>query len=129
MEEFFTQDAANEGTKIHLYRPDGTKTDHFLVIHSVDSDAYHLANAQERRATARVELEAQAIEDKAAREEFIFAEYRKAEIRVLASLVKSWSFDEEPTMANKVNFLTKAPQIAEQVNRLSGQRRLFIKTG
>lgn len=129
MEEFFTRDNANEGTKIDLFRPDGTKSDHWLVILGTDSDAYHLTNAKARRALSTIEIEARLIEDLAQREDFLLGKQKEWEVKIIASLLKSWSFEKEPTEENKIDFLTKAPQIREQINRLSTRRQLFIKTG
>ena len=129
MEEFFTRDNANEGTQIDLFRPDGSKSDHWLVILGTDSDVYHLTNAKARRALSTIEIEARMIEDVGKREDFLLGKQKEWEIKIIASLLKSWSFDKEPTEENKIDFLTNAPQIREQINKLSTRRQLFIKTG
>lgn len=129
MEEFFTRDAANEGVKIDLFRPDGSKSDHWLVILGTDSDQYHRTNTQARRALGSIEVEAKLIEDRSKQEDFLLGKQSEWETKIVAALLKSWSFEAEPTEANKIEFLTNAPQVKDQINRLATKRQLFIKTG
>lgn len=129
MEEFFTQDNANEGAQIDLFRIDGTKSGHWLVILGTDSDMHHMINAKARRALGVIEIEGGMIADLEERENFLLGKQLEWEIKIIAALLKSWSFEMEPTHENKIDFLTKAPQIREQINKLATRRQLFIKAG
>lgn len=129
MEEFFTRDSANEGIDFPLYRPDGTKSDHSLRLRSVDSDEYHRANIEVKRKFRMFELEAKGIDDKKKREDYLAEKQREVETFVIASLVKSWTFDKECSRDNIIDFLTNAPQIAQAINRITTQRELFLAKG
>jgi len=124
MQEFFTREAGNNGYKLELTRPDGEPTDHWIEIYSVDSDEYHKSNARLRRQLGTVEIEAKAIEDLKDREEYLIDKQREMECELLSSL----SFEQDPTADNKREFVRNAPQIANQINQLSGRRALFTKT-
>ncbi len=121
MEEFFTSDKAAEGVRVPLTQPNGEPSSHWLHIIGIDSDAYKRADADSRRKL----IEAAKIEDNDKRWEF----GQDLERELIATLITSWSFEQECTMANKKEFLKKAPQIADMVNRLSANRQYFFKKG
>ena len=54
MEAFFTRERANEGVEVPLYTPDGTKSQHWIRIRGVDSDAFREAEANSKRDAFRV---------------------------------------------------------------------------
>lgn len=118
MEEFYTRKKANEGVKLPLYYPDGSASEHFLVVKGVDSDDFRRAEAAAKRSA----LELAQIEDEQERAEHI----RNTELKCIASLVASWSFDQELTTDNVIDFLREAPQIADAVNRFAGRRADFF---
>jgi hypothetical protein len=117
MREFFTRSAANEGIELPLWLPDGTKSEHWIRIRGVDSDAFRAAEARWNRALSRI-----AIMD----EEQQAAEMDRARLDLLCALVLSWSFEQECTEANVREFLIEAPQIADAINKTAGQRALFF---
>jgi hypothetical protein len=47
MDAFYTRQKANEGIQLPLFLPDGTKTDHWIRIRGIDSDAFRIANDTE----------------------------------------------------------------------------------
>jgi hypothetical protein len=49
MGAFYTRQKANEGIQLPLFLPDGTKTDHWIRIRGIDSDAFRIANDTEHR--------------------------------------------------------------------------------
>jgi len=118
MTDFYTRNAGNEGVKLPLVRPDGTKTDDYLVIRSVDSDAFREAQAEANR---NVIMAAQT-EDEDERKRMI----RESSNNLLTVLVKDWSFDEECTPENVNDFLTNAPHIGDQIDKFAGKRELFL---
>jgi len=121
MESFFTRERANEGVTLPLSRPDGTATKHFIKIRGIDSDAFHQAEANQRRRI--YEATAEQDKDKLAQ---ILSDIRT---ETQASLVISWSFDAPCTIENVKKLFREAPQIAEEVDRLASRRALFFKTG
>ena len=121
MDMFRTRSAGDAGLKLDLFDPaTGDDTEHWLCIHSVDSEAFELADTIARRRTGEIQrLEKE--EEKAA----LVNEITR---NLLASLVISWSFDIPCTREAVVDFLRTAPQIANAINTMSGQRALFMKS-
>lgn len=123
MDQFFTTDAANEGVRLPLSTATGESTEHYLTILGVDSDIFRRAEAKAKRDAFRLA----AIED----EEERLTAANEAQFKLIACLVAGWSFDQECNLENVTAFLTKAPQIADQVDKVAGDRRLFfgLKSG
>lgn len=117
MEMFFTRGNANKGIKLPLYTPDGLKTEHWVRILGVDSDSYRAVEHEERR---------KALTLRGKTEEEITQAMNESSDRILSSIIVEWSFEEECNTENKLKFLREAPQIAEQINKFSGDRRLFF---
>lgn len=118
MDAFFTRGASNEGIQLPLYLPDGTKSEHWIRIRGVDSDAFRAADADARRDMFRVA----AIEDREERAREIAASKR----RLAASLVCDWSFDKPCTLENVDAFFVEAPQIMDAVDTAASKRKLFF---
>lgn len=118
MEQFFTRQRASEGKKFPLTAPDGTKTEHWLLIRGVDSDEFQRAEHLARREALKVN-EIESMEDKA-----VFQ--METERKTIASLVADWSFDQPCTPDNVVKFFKEAPQIQEMVSLLSVRRSIFF---
>ncbi len=117
MNEFFTRDTANEGKRVHLHTPDGERTEHWVLVRSVDSDAYEMAKIQRDRAL----LDAPDSKDDKAYNAFI----RETRLNMIASVIAGWSFDEDLTPENIRTFLEKAPQIAREIENLAASRSFF----
>lgn len=118
MEAFYTREKANAGVKVPLYTPDGAKSEHWLRIRGVDSDAFRDAEAESKRDTFRVAN----IEDLAERAKAI----TDAKRGLIASLVISWSFEQECSIENVKAFFRQAPQIADAVDQVASKRALFF---
>lgn len=118
MTEFYTTEAAEEGIKLPLYRPDGTQSDHWLTIRGVDSVHFRVAETIAKREAAK----AASISDDEKRAEAGL----DARTRLAASLVIGWSFDEKCTLSAVIEFLKKAPQITDAIDRVAGDRALFF---
>ena len=121
MEQFFTRQQANEGIELSLSLPDGTVTQHSIRIRGVDSDIFKRADAASRRKMLELSVDL----DK----EKVQVELQREKLKLIASLVISWTFDREFTPANVLEFLEEAPQIADQVDRLASRRSLFFSKG
>lgn len=121
MQSFYTRQKANDGKKVPLYLPDGTASEHWFVIRGIDSDYFRKAEAAGKRKA----IEIAQIEDINERAE----EIRTTELTCIAALIADWSFEEECTEENVVNFLREAPQIADMVNRYAARRADFFAIG
>ena len=118
MKEFYTRQKANEGNRIPLYHPDGTASEHWMLIRGIDSDTFRKTEVlAKRRAMEIAQIKSEEARNKAVHEE---------ELRCIASLVADWSFEDECTEINVVNFLREAPQIADMVNRYAARRTEFF---
>lgn len=118
MDQFFTRDAANQGIELPLFYPGGGESGHWIRIRGVDSDEFRATEAAEERG-----LLSATVTEKRARTD---AELEASTIRLLASLVISWSFPEACTRENVIRFLTNAPQIRDQINKIAAQRSRFL---
>lgn len=119
MEEFFTRQKSNEGIRFPLFLPDGSPTEHWLLVLGIDSDAFKEAEIVAKRAM----IEASKIDDDKAR----LKEIRQIEIRWVASLIADWSFDLELTQESAVKLFTEAPQIYSEVDKIISDRRLYYQ--
>ena len=118
MEQFYTRDKANEGIKVPLHAPDGTKTEHWLLIRGVDSDEFRRAEAEAQRKLATFAAD----KDKSELEKI----YDELFSGLRAHLVARWSFDKECTIEAVTELFKNAPQIADMANRIGGNRSLFF---
>lgn len=119
MTDFYTRDAGNQGTKVPLKLPTGEKTEQFLIVRSIDSDAFREASADARREVIR----AAQIDDLEERRKLA----RESTLNMQVSLVKDWSFDEECTPENVRKFLIGAPHIADTLDELCAKREMFVE--
>lgn len=118
MKEFFTRQAANEGVKLPLLLPDGSESEHWLMVRGVDSDAFRMAESKSKRKV----IELAQITDQQERA----TQVREVELECIASLIAGWSFEEKLTTDNVVHFLREAPQIADAVNKFAVRRADFF---
>ncbi|CAM3536768.1 hypothetical protein VA7868_03923 [Vibrio aerogenes CECT 7868] len=118
MNEFFTRQKANEGVRLPLTLPDGTKTEHFLVIRGIDSDAFREAETEAKRQAMELSM----IGDEEEKQQAI----KDKKLSLVASLVLDWSFEQACSPENVKAFLLEAPQIADQVDQLAARRALFF---
>lgn len=136
MEAFFTRDKANDGIRVDLFTPDGRKSGEWLMVRHVWSDVF--ADAEEAAKVKvgdylRNELQRLGLkgEDEIPEEvrKGIRAKGREARTDLLAMLVAGWSFEAECTPDNVRDFLHRAPQIADQVDRIAGDAKRFFGDG
>jgi predicted restriction endonuclease len=118
MESFYTREKANSGVEVPLYRPDGSKSEHHFLVRGVDSDVFRTAEAEARRKTMEIAMISDSLEKAKA--------IQTAKLTLIAHLVISWSFDQECTIENIVNFFREAPQIADAVDQVASKRALFF---
>lgn len=122
MESFFTRQRANEGIELSLDMPDGTPTAHRIRIRGVDSDLFRNAQAESRRRLVEIATSSERVT-------LNTEEMETERLKLLASLVASWTFPQDCSVENVVSFLREAPQIAQQIDKLSAKRNLFFRKG
>jgi hypothetical protein len=117
MEQFYTRDKANEGIKIPLVTPDNKETEHWLLIRGADSDAFRDAENEAKRAIIRAAKDDEVKVADAAKE---------GALDLLAAVVKDWSFPQECSGENIKEFLLKAPQIGDRIDKVLADRSFFF---
>jgi hypothetical protein len=115
--DFFTRPLANKGIKLKLRGPDGKETEAELTVLGTDSDAFRKARVVRSRDSAEI-LTLPEEEQPAATVE--------ADVRLLASLVTSWSFKEACNKENVVKLLLEAPHVRDQIDATAANRALFL---
>ncbi|ATS92234.1 hypothetical protein JTY56_gp28 [Xanthomonas phage Bosa] len=121
MNEFFTRGKANEGIQVPLWRPDGTKSEHWVRILGIDSDIFRQADAESRREAIKIaQLDSQAEKVEA---------IARTKRRLIASLVTAWSFPGECTTDAVEQFFIEAPQIMDAIDTAASKRSLFFAIG
>lgn len=132
MAAFNVADLSNEGVKMPLFLPDGTETTQYLLVGGGDSKAFKAAQARANRDLLRL-AQAKQVNKKKRQEanegEDVAQDAREREAiiqRQVAALVVGWSFPEECTPENVLNFLQSAPQIQQQVDEFAGDRANFF---
>lgn len=118
MEAFHTREASNDGVKVQLALPNGLPSGHWLVLYGADSDAFRGANMRLQRDALRISM----IEDDAERDQ----RASEGQTRLVATLVKDWSFDQPCTPDNVYAFLRAAPQIEDKIDSVVANRALFF---
>lgn len=118
MTAFFTRGVANEGLQLPLYLPNGEKSEHWVRVLGVDSDAFRLAEAESKRDAFRL-ASIESNEERA-------AEIAKSKRRLIASLVTAWSFEQPCTTDNVEAFFLEAPQIMDAIDLAASKRALFF---
>lgn len=118
LDDFYTRDAANEGFRIDLFDKYGKPSEHYLIIRGAESDEFRLAN-NDALSQSVLTL---SIEDEAERNQALLRDRAK----LIASLIKEWSFDEELTLQSATEFLINAPQIQDQIDSAAADRGRFL---
>lgn len=118
MEQFFTRQKANEGKKLFLFEPSGSKTEHYLKVLGIDSDSFKAAEVEAKRKSSELGM----VKDNYERS----VKWLEIQRELIAELVVDWSFEQPCTKENVINFLKEAPQIEEQINSYCGKRTLFF---
>lgn len=130
MEQFFTRQNANRGTRLALADPTtGKETEHFLHVLGTNSDAFAAANAQVRKDMLVAAEKAQEAESQGDKAAIIHQAREDGNLKVMASLISDWSFDMPCTEENKMHFLKEAPQIVSTLNVFCARASNFFGKG
>ncbi len=111
MEQFFTASLHDTPQKLTLSDPYGKPTDHYIMV-----IGNHSTKVRETNNNLRYKI---------AMSEDVSVEDAKAEL--IASMIDSWSFDDEPTLQNKLKLLKEAPQISDAVDLFGSNHGNFAK--
>lgn len=113
---FHSRKTANDGRKMFLSLPDGTKTEEFFIVAGVDSDIVSKALADYRKL---------AVKSKAAGKDSVeFSEKHK--YATASKAVLGWSFEEPCTPAAVEAFLVEAPHVAVDLDTFIFDRETFF---
>lgn len=124
MQDFFTRQKANDGVRFPLALPDGTATEHWLLVAGLDSDRYRALKAEQDRALLMQMREAGADDSK---KEAVRAAADDAYLDRISILVTGWSFEQSCTPENVREFLQNAPHIRDAIDAVVSDRSLFYK--
>ncbi|ELO0595176.1 hypothetical protein QY625_003477 [Salmonella enterica] len=114
--DFATRQRANEGEKMFLSLPDGTRTKEYLIVRGVDSDAYNRARSEASRRMFSLKGD----EDPSP----VVEENR---LSLMTSLIAGWSLEEEFSEATLRELLKECPQIGDQINQFAANRVEFFR--
>ena len=117
MQEFFTKEANSTPQKLPLQLKSGESTDHYLMVIGTESDSFRAAQSKALREGAL----------KASAGEFDDSAHKAIDLELIASLIDSWSFDQDCTKENKINFLDNAPYIRDAINAFGANQDNFTK--
>ncbi len=117
MQEFFTKEANSTPQKLPLKLKTGEPTEHYLMLVGVESDVFRIAQSKALREGA-IRATAGEYDDKTAKD---------LDLNLVASLIDSWSFEQDCTQENKVKFLDNAPYVRDAVNSFSAEQDNFLK--
>ena len=117
MKEFFTKEANSTPQKLPLKLKSGEATEHYLMLIGTESDCFRSAQSKALRDGA-IKATAGEYDEKTAKD---------LDLNLVASLIDSWSFDEECSQENKVKFLDNAPYIRDAINVFSSDQDNFLK--
>lgn len=127
---FQTRARGNEGQKLPLTTAEGELTAHWLLVRSIDSDAYQAASME----AAQLARETVGIADPKAQA----AHALDSICQTLAALVADWSFADRALVTDEANFLPctpenvtaflrEAPQIRDMLDQFSRRRAAFYR--
>ena len=119
MGQFFTRERANEGKTVFLADPTtGEDTEHWIMIRGADSDIFRNRETELKREAFK-KSEKGSIDDR-------IVAFDKIKNKLIAALVIDWSFDHECNEASVLEFFNEAPQIADALDTISGDRTAFF---
>jgi hypothetical protein len=120
-EAFHVLPKSEKGFEMQIELPDGTETDETITVRGADSKKFRGAQATANRKNMDLVRKGKLKPDQLA------VKQMENHVELLASLVVSWSFELPCTKPNVLDFLTKSPQIQEQIDSVAGDRRNFFE--
>ncbi len=120
MGAFNTRALSESGVKMHLTLPDGTETDEFLIVQGSDSVGFAAGLAKYNREILRIS------EDKDLDDETVALLLAERKRELVASIVLSWTFDQDCSVGEIVKFFSASPRIQQQVDLFAGDPTNFF---
>lgn len=115
--DFFTREKANEGVKVSIPAPDGSDSEHWLMVHSSDCDAFQNG----RHSVIRSGIEVAKMPPEKREDEL-----RMRQCRLAALLISDWSLEDEFSNESVADLMYNAPYIQGIVESAADNRRLFF---
>lgn len=122
IEDFFTLDKENEGSKFYLYDPQDKQTKEWILVYGAHSDEFRKAEYEYQKATLGL------TESTTLNEEDRRVAIENEHTKMISSLIKGWSFDVECTTQSKFKLLKNAPRTAERINIFAKKGSLFFRS-
>lgn len=116
---FHTRDLANEGKKVPLYLPDGTKTEEYIVVRSRWSDQVQEANRVAAEKIKQFHLENP--------DDDLGDAIENGKQDVLVASVAGWSCEDEFTPEAVRELLIAAPQLASEIDKIGANDTRFFQ--
>lgn len=134
LDRFKTRAACNNPLRLPLVDPSTKQqTEHWIEILGVDSDAFQQERMESSRRLVEYQRQLKELQAKLGRDlspaelQAKADEYNAAEkLQLVASLVVSWSFEDELNRSSVVAFLQEAPLVADYINAAAADRQLFL---
>lgn len=114
----YTLNASCVGVPLAIRYPNGQPTGQTINVRGTDSHEFQSAAREKHR---------QKIEILALPESEQEAAFEKATLKLMASVVAGWTFEEKATLENVEEFLKNAPDVLEQVDNFCTKRANFFK--
>lgn len=121
--DYFTRPAHNTAIRITIAAPDGSGGEAWLDMVGAESDRFRAARELSEHELLASLAKIENVDD---RKKFIADQKQASRLKMLASLVVAWSFDEECTPENVILLLTEAPFIADEIDRKSASTKDFL---
>ncbi|MDC1268156.1 hypothetical protein N8Z76_00325 [Gammaproteobacteria bacterium] len=116
---FFTADLSNEGVKIPMMLPDGTKSEHWMRVRGTDSEHFKIGSTKINQRFLKDAGKAKTDIEK-------FRQRENKNLAFVSLLISEWSFPEKCNEVEKVKFLRKAPAIVEAIDLFGSDRSNFF---
>lgn len=119
--DLFTRQRANAGAKLDIPAPDGSSTGEWIVIRHTDCDEFRRLQAEITTTAAMIRPDASQKERTELRD--------RVRKQLTASLVSSWSLEDECSEKNIIELIENAPYLADWIDRQADKAALFFGKG
>lgn len=119
--DLFTRQIANSGAKLDIPAPDGSSTGEWIVIRHTDCDEFRRLQAEITTTAAMIRPDASQKERTELRD--------RVRKQLTASLVSSWSLEDECSEKNIIELIENAPYLADWIDRQADKAALFFGKG
>lgn len=119
LSDFFTLPALEAGKKLALTLPDGTETDHYLIVIGSDAPAA-------RRRLLELSREGRGRDESKMSSDEVYTINEVGTIKYRSSLVTGWSFDAPFSQEAVAELLQQNPGLAQEVEAFASNRARFF---